>query len=216
MTASGRTTGPPPPQTPAPSPSSAGLWRETVISSSIQAGTPTRPTIDLVLRRDDADAGASDPVRSSPAGASPVSVSAGAPSTRPQACEESRTAQAGCQEPLRREPVRGPQHHVKLAASSNLQPEPRAGHGAAKTTPVALQSGDVQGHSAGYGAQHADTERSSRANRPESPMSCCGRLDPKRHRHCGTSVSSSRHAVHRCRPQGKPAPDLNKHNLRHR
>jgi RNA-directed DNA polymerase len=52
--------------------------------------------------------------------------------------------QAGCQEPLRREPVRGPQHEVKLAASSHLQPERRAGHVAAKTMSAALQSGDVR------------------------------------------------------------------------
>jgi len=53
-------------------------------------------------------------------------------------------AQAGCQEPLRREPVRGPQHHVKPAASSHLQSERRAGHVAAKTTSRVLQSGDVR------------------------------------------------------------------------
>ena len=52
--------------------------------------------------------------------------------------------QAGCREPLRREPVRGPQHEVKLAASSDLQPERRAGHVAAKTTSRAPQSGDVR------------------------------------------------------------------------
>ena len=53
-------------------------------------------------------------------------------------------ARAGCQEPLRREPVRGPQHEVKLAASSDLQPERRAGHVAAKTTSRVSQSGDAR------------------------------------------------------------------------
>jgi RNA-directed DNA polymerase len=53
-------------------------------------------------------------------------------------------AQAGCQEPLRREPVRGPQHHVKLAASSDLQPERRTGHFAVKTTSCVPQSGDAR------------------------------------------------------------------------
>jgi len=96
-----------------------------------------------MVRRDDAEVRASVSSRSSPAGASPVSVSAGAPSSRPQASEEIPVAQAGCQEPLRREPVRGPQHHVKPAASSNSQPERRAGHVAAKTMFIALQSGDV-------------------------------------------------------------------------
>ena len=52
--------------------------------------------------------------------------------------------QAGCHKPLRREPVRGPQHHVKLAASSELQPERRAGHVAAKTTSRVPQSGDAR------------------------------------------------------------------------
>jgi RNA-directed DNA polymerase len=58
-------------------------------------------------------------------------------------------AQAGCQEPLRREPVRGPQHEVKLAASSDLQPERRAGHFAVKTTSCAPQSGDARAQELG-------------------------------------------------------------------
>jgi RNA-directed DNA polymerase len=53
-------------------------------------------------------------------------------------------AQAGCQEPLRREPVRGPQHHVKPAASSDLQPESRAGHAAAKAMSPVPQSGGAR------------------------------------------------------------------------
>ena len=57
--------------------------------------------------------------------------------------------QAGCQEPLRREQVRGPQHHVKLAASSDLQPERRAGHVAAKTTSCVPQSGDARARELG-------------------------------------------------------------------
>jgi hypothetical protein len=87
--------------------------------------------------------------RSSPAGASPASVSTGAPSSRPQTCGESRAGQAGCQEPLRREPVRGPQHDVKLAASSDSQSERRAGHVAAKTMPCAPESGDVRAQGLG-------------------------------------------------------------------
>src|SRR5258708_4123654 len=96
-----------------------------------------------MVRRDEAE---QSPVSgcSSPAGGSPASVSAGAPSSRPQAHDESRAARAGCQKPLRREPVRGPQPYVKLAASSDLQPESRAAHSTAKTMPVALQSGDVR------------------------------------------------------------------------
>jgi hypothetical protein len=69
-----------------------------------------------MVRREDADGRTSASRRSSPAGVSPASVSAGAPSSRPQASEKISMTQAGCQEPLRRKPVRGPQHHVKPAA----------------------------------------------------------------------------------------------------
>jgi len=126
-----------------------------------------------MVRRDDVDARASASRRSSPAGASPASVSAGAPSSRPQASKEISVARAGCQEPLRREPVRGPQHEVKLAASTELQPERRAGHVAAKTTPCALQSGDVRARGLGgvwSAARGHGAERNTRSPsvRPES------------------------------------------------
>jgi RNA-directed DNA polymerase len=105
--------------------------------------------MSTMVGRDDAGAQAAASRRSSPAGASPVSVSTGAPSSRPQPCGESRAGQAGCQEPLRREPVRGPQHEVKLAASSDLQPERRAGHVAAKTTSRVPQSGGARARELG-------------------------------------------------------------------
>src|SRR6185437_3017908 len=57
----------------------------------------------------------------SPAGASPVRVSAGAPGSRPQARGEIPVAQAGRRKPLRREQERGPQHEVKPAASTDEQ-----------------------------------------------------------------------------------------------
>src|SRR5713226_8785193 len=100
--------------------------------------------INNLVRRDDTGARASVSCRSSPAGASPASVSAGAPSSRPQASTERPVAQAGCQEPLRREPARGPQHQVKPAASSDLQPESRAGQVAAKATSAVPQSGGIR------------------------------------------------------------------------
>ena len=78
-----------------------------------------------------------------PAGASPVSVSAGAPSSRPQARREIAVARAGCQEPLRREPARGPQHDVKPAASTYLQSESRAAELTVKAMSIALRSGGV-------------------------------------------------------------------------
>ena len=126
-----------------------------------------------MVRRDDAGARAPASRRSSPAGASPASVSAGAPSSRPQARDESRVAQAGCQESLRREQARGPQHHVKPAASTDLQPESRAGHVAAKAIPAMPQSGGTR--IAGLGgvrgaARGQGEERNTRGPsvRPES------------------------------------------------
>ena len=51
---------------------------------------------------------------------------------------------AGHQEPLRREQERGPQHHVKPAASTDLQWGSRAAHVTAKATSIAPQSGDAR------------------------------------------------------------------------
>src|SRR6266568_836237 len=81
-----------------------------------------------MVRREEGDRVLSTSRCSSPAGVSPASVSAGAPSSRPQVSVERPVAQAGCQEPLRREPARGPQHDVKPAASTESQPESRASH----------------------------------------------------------------------------------------
>ena len=101
-----------------------------------------------MVRREGVDRSSSAPSRCSPAGVSPASVSAGAPSSRPQAAGEIPVAQAGCQKPLRRKPARGPQHQVKPAASSHLQPESRAAHVPAKAMSAGSQSGD---HAAGLG-----------------------------------------------------------------
>ena len=97
-----------------------------------------------VVRRDEVDRSSSASRRSSPAGASPVSVSAGAPSSRPQASGENPVAQAGCQKPLRRKPARGPQHQVKPAASTELPPESRTDHVAVKATSAMPQSGGAR------------------------------------------------------------------------
>src|SRR6266850_1574406 len=124
-------------------------------------------------RRDDGSARAHPSRRSTPAGASPASVSTGAPSSRPQTRDESRAGQAGCQEPLRREPVRGPQHEVKLAASTDSQSERRTGHVAVKTTSRAPQSGDARARELGgvrSAARGHGDERNTRgpSARPES------------------------------------------------
>jgi RNA-directed DNA polymerase len=78
-------------------------------------------------------------------------------------------AQAGCQKPLRREPVRGPQHHVKPAASTDLQPESRAGHVAAKATSAVSPSGDDPAGLGGVGgaARGHGGERNTRG--PSAP-----------------------------------------------
>ena len=76
----------------------------------------------------------------SPTGASPVPVSAGAPGSRPQARRETFVTRAGRQEPVRwQEPfsgeqARGPQHEVKPAASTDKQSGSRAAHVTAKAT----------------------------------------------------------------------------------
>src|SRR5690606_21518517 len=76
----------------------------------------------------------------SPAGESPVSVSVGAPSRRPQASRRDPSARAGCRKPDgRREPssgeqARGPQHEVKPAASTEKQSGSRVAHVTAKAT----------------------------------------------------------------------------------
>ncbi len=75
-----------------------------------------------------------------PAGVSPASVSTGAPSSRPQSSGGDPVGRAGRQEPVRRrepcsgEQVRGPQHEVKPAASTEEQSGSRAAHVTAKAT----------------------------------------------------------------------------------
>ena len=117
-----------------------------------------------MVRRDEVDRISPASRCSSPAGASPVSVSAGAPSSRPRASREISVAQAGCQEPPRREPVRGPQHHVKPAASSDSQSESRAGHVAVKAMSAVSQSGDHTADLGGVGgaARGHGEERNTR------------------------------------------------------
>jgi hypothetical protein len=81
----------------------------------------------------------------SPTGESPVPVGVGAPGSRPQVVEGDLCARAGCQKPVRRrelrsgEQARGPQHEVKPAASTDLQPAGRAAHVTAKATPLAQE-----------------------------------------------------------------------------
>src|SRR3989442_11812589 len=117
-----------------------------------------------MVRRDGAAETSTAPRCLPPTGASPVSVSAGAPSSRPQARDESPAARAGCHKSPRREQARGPQHHVKPAASTELQPESRTGHVAVKAMSVARLSGGVRaaGLGGGEGAARVHGERRDR------------------------------------------------------
>src|SRR4051812_12242523 len=90
-----------------------------------------------MVRRDDDDGpqGLELSRCASPTGASPVSVSVGAPSSRSPEPSESSEAEARRQEPVNNgRQGRGPQHEVKLAASTELQPGSRADHFTAKAT----------------------------------------------------------------------------------
>ena len=162
-----------------------------------------------MVRRDETGRSSSVSRCSSPAGASPVSVSAGAPSSRPQATGEIPVARAGCQEPLRREPARGPQHQVKPAASSDLQPESRAGHFTAKATSAMPQSGGAR--IAGLGgvrgaARVHGAERNTRGPSAQPGSGRRGSYNPSGKSSAAQRASEGRGPVHNTPgPSRKPA-----------
>src|SRR3954453_22416654 len=117
-----------------------------------------------MVRRDDDGGPAGDPGENpssrcgDPAGASPVSVSGNAPSSRLPARGEIPASEAERREPgNRREPLtgrqaRGPQLEVKTAASSHSQservgcePTGRAAHVTAKAIPTTRDNQRVEG-----------------------------------------------------------------------
>ena len=112
-----------------------------------------------------------------PTGESPESVNVGAPNSRPQVAEGDLYARAGCQKPvMRREPqsgeqARGPQHKVKPAASTDLQPAGRAAHVTAKATSMvrepkrSMDCGGVWGAARVQGVERNTRDPSAR---PES------------------------------------------------
>src|SRR4051794_22520716 len=90
-----------------------------------------------MVRRDGEDEtlpGIDEPCCASPAGASPVPVSVGAPGSRSPASGETPKAEARRREPREGRQGRGPQHEVKLAASTETQSGSRAAHVTAKAT----------------------------------------------------------------------------------
>jgi len=112
-----------------------------------------------------------------PTGESPVPVGVGAPGSRPQVLEGDLCARAGRQKPVRRreprsgEQARGPQHKVKPAASTDLQPAGRAAHVTAKATSSAREPKRADGCGGVWGAARVQgVERNTRgpSARPES------------------------------------------------
>jgi len=89
-----------------------------------------------------------------PAGESPVRVSVGGRGSRPPLGVERPFNEAWCRKPLKKgEQVRGPQHEVKPAASTELQSESRAAHVTAKATSAAdLSEWEAAGLSGVWGA----------------------------------------------------------------
>ena len=108
-----------------------------------------------MVRRDD-NGGSRDPELSrcaSPAGASPAPVSVGAPGSRSPEPGEILEAEARCQEPVNNgRQGRGPQHEVKLAASTDSQPGSRAAHVTVKATFSTRRSEAVVEDSRGVGS----------------------------------------------------------------
>ncbi len=121
----------------------------------------------------------------SPSGGRPVRVSAGAPGSRPPAGGEIGLSEAGCQKPLRREQVHGPQPEVKPAASTDLQSGSRAAHVTAKAMSYvgdaepAWGPGGVGGAARGQGDARNTRGPSgrpwSRPARPYKPKAKSGR-----------------------------------------
>ncbi len=108
-----------------------------------------------MVRRDDDDGKVLPESRcASPAGANPVPVSVGAPGSRSPEPRETEVAEARRQEPEPRQgrQGRGPQHDVKLAASTDSQSGRRADHFTAKATPATRRSEQDVGGSRGVGS----------------------------------------------------------------
>ena len=117
----------------------------------------------------------------SPTGESPVPVGVGAPGSRSQAVEGDFRARAGRRKPVSRrkpcsgEQARGPQHQVKPAASSDLQPAGRAAHFTAKATPLAQGPKRAGGCGGVWGAarvQGLEWNVRGPSVRPESGQAC--------------------------------------------
>jgi hypothetical protein len=121
-----------------------------------------------------------------PAGASPASVSAGAPGSRPQVAGEIPQARAGRRKPAKRqlprsgEQARGPQHEVKPAASTEQRSGSRAAHVTAKAMSTARGPERVVGPGGVWGAARAQGEvRNTRGPSPSPSSRQGGSYKPK-------------------------------------
>jgi len=119
----------------------------------------------------------------SPAGESPEPVSVGAPGSRPQARGEIAVSRAGCRKPKRQrvwrdgEQARGPQHEVKLAASTDEQFGGRAGHVAAKATLGAQIPERASGPDGVWSVARVQGAVRNRRDPSDRPLSRRGGLD---------------------------------------
>jgi hypothetical protein len=106
-----------------------------------------------MVRRDDNERSQDREVSrcASPAGASPAPVSVGAPGSRSPEPSESSGAEARRQEPSDGRQGRGPQHEVKLAASTEKQSGSRADHVTAKAISSTRRSETIDEDSRGVG-----------------------------------------------------------------
>jgi hypothetical protein len=121
-----------------------------------------------------------DPCCTSPAGESPVRVSAGAPGSRPAPEAERPIGEAWCRKPSLAKAgggkqQRGPQHQVKPAASSQKQSERRAEHVAAKATYSPRESGLGEKLGGVWGAARAEGEMRNTRGPSVPPTSGKGR-----------------------------------------
>jgi hypothetical protein len=118
----------------------------------------------------------------SPAGESPVPVSAGAPGSRSQSSGREPDDRAGRQEPAKRrrpysrEQQRGPQHEVKPAASTEKQSASRAAHVTAKATSSKSAPERIDGRGGVWGA--ARVEGGARNTRDPSASPSSGQGAP--------------------------------------
>jgi hypothetical protein len=136
-----------------------------------------------MVRRDETERGAAEAEPSegsscaSPAGESPVPVSVGAPGSRPQPLGRDPDGRAGSQEPARRrepcsgEQRHGPQHEVKLAASTERQSWSRAAHVTAKATSTANDPKRVVGPGGVESAARVEGEARNTGDPSASPSS---------------------------------------------